>query len=314
MQNGLFYTLNDALREEFETKIIKLSLDGGFTCPNRDGNCGTRGCIFCSPVGSGEYAGSRTLPIHEQMRTQIELLRSKWPNAKYIAYFQNFTNTYAPAQRLRTLYEEALSFENVVGLAIATRPDCLDHEILNLLEEYNRKTFLWVELGLQTIHKKTADFIRRAYELPVFDQAMYALNKRNIRTVVHLILNLPNESLQDMEDSVRYVCNAGIWGIKLQMLNILRHTDLATHFEQKPFYLRSADEYIELIAHLLCKIPSNIVIHRLTGDGDKEHLIAPKWVPNKRYILNEIVRYMRSHDLYQGKFLSDIQETDKAFT
>lgn len=305
MQNKFFYTLNDELKANFGTKIIKLSLDGGFTCPNRDGNCGTRGCIFCSTMGSGEYAGSRALSIHEQMRSQIELLQSKWHNAKYIAYFQNFTNTYDSVERLRALYDEALCFENVVGLAIATRPDCLDDEILEMLEEYNKKTFLWVELGVQSIHKKTADFIRRGYELSVFDKAMRDLNKLQIRTVVHLILNFPNESLQDMEASLRYVCNSGIWGIKLQMLNILKHTDLAHYFEKEPFYLRSADEYIELISHLLSKIPPNIVIHRLTGDGDKNQLIAPKWVLNKRYVLNGIVRYMSTHQLYQGKNSSD---------
>lgn len=305
MQNKFFYTLNDELKANFGTKIIKLSLDGGFTCPNRDGNCGTRGCIFCSTMGSGEYAGSRALSIHEQMRSQIELLQSKWHNAKYIAYFQNFTNTYDSVERLRALYDEALCFENVVGLAIATRPDCLDDEILETLEEYNKKTFLWVELGVQSIHKKTADFIRRGYELSVFDKAMRDLNNLQIRTVVHLILNFPNESLQDMEASVRYVCNSGIWGIKLQMLNILKHTDLAHYFEKEAFYLRSADEYIELISHLLSKIPPNIVIHRLTGDGDKNQLIAPKWVLNKRYVLNGIVRYMSTHQLYQGKYSSD---------
>lgn len=306
MQNKLFYTLNDVLRENFGTKIIKLSLDGGFTCPNRDGNCGSRGCIFCSPIGSGEFAGNRKISIHEQMQSQIELLRPKWPNAKYIAYFQNFTNTYASAEKLRALYDEALAFDDVVGLAIATRPDCLDEDVLNLLNEYKQKTFLWVELGLQSIHKKTADFIRRGYELPIFDKAMIALNQYQIPVVVHLILNFPGENLHDMEDSLRYVCDAGVWGIKLQMLNVLRHTDLAFHFDKNPFYLRSADEYIELISHLLTKIPPHIVIHRLTGDGDKKHLMAPRWVLNKRYVLNGIRRYMRAHNLYQGKFFDDI--------
>lgn len=305
MQNKLFYSLNEELKKIFGTKIIKLSLDGGFTCPNRDGKCGMRGCIFCSEMGSGEHAGSRKLSIHQQMREQIALLRAKWPKAKYIAYFQNFTNTYAPVEILSELYEEALCFEDVVGLAIATRPDCLDDEILGLLEEYNKKTFLWVELGLQSIHQRTAEFIRRGYALPVFDEAMQALNQRQIRTVVHLILNLPSESLEDMEASLHHVCNAGIWGIKLQMLNVLRHTDLAVYYEKKPFYLRSAEEYIALISHLLTQIPSHIVIHRLTGDGDKKDLIAPRWILNKRYVLNGIQRYMREQGLYQGKRIGD---------
>lgn len=304
--NNLFYSVNDVLRKHFGTKIIKLSLDGGFTCPNRDGTCGTSGCIFCSSSGSGEFAGSRKLSIQEQARSQIELLRPKWKEAKYIAYFQNFTNTYASAEYLRTLYDEALSIDNVVGLAVATRPDCLDDEIVDLLSEYNKKTYLWVELGLQSIHKKTADFIRRGYDLSVFDEAMKNLTRYGIKTVAHLILNLPGESFSDMENSLRYVCDSGIWGIKLQMLNILHQTDMALYYENRPFYLQTADEYIELVSHLISKTPPHIVIHRLTGDGDKKSLIAPRWVLNKRYVLNGIQKYMREHELYQGKFYDEI--------
>lgn len=306
MNSKLFYSINDVLRERFGTKVIKLSLDGGFTCPNRDGNKGSRGCIFCSDSGSGEFAGSRKHSIREQARSQIELLRPKWKDAKYIAYFQNFTNTYASVEQLRALYDEALAIDDVVGLAIATRPDCLDDEVLTLLNEYNRKTFLWVELGLQSIHKKTSDFIRRGYDLPIFDQAIKRLNALHIKSVVHLILNLPNESFSDMENSLRYVCDAGVWGIKLQMLNILHRTDMALYYDHSPFYLRTADEYIELVSHLLTRAPSHIVIHRLTGDGDKKSLIAPRWVLNKRYVLNGIQKYMREHGMYQGKFHNDI--------
>lgn len=298
MSNNLFYTLNDALKKEFGVKIIKLSLDGGFTCPNREDGSG--GCIFCSAMGSGEFSAQRSDPISTQLESQIRLLQPKWNHAQYIAYFQNFTNTYAPVEKLRALYDAALRFPNVVGLAIATRPDCLNEEILELLEEYNRKTFLWIELGLQSIHQKTADFIRRGYASEIFDQAIQNLHRRNIRTVAHLILNLPGETIQDMKESVYHVGHSKIWGIKLHMLNILQQTDLAKYYEKNPFPLFSAEEYIALISQLLTLIPRDVCIHRLTGDGDKKSLIAPRWVLNKRYVLNGIQQYMRANGLYQG--------------
>ena len=297
-----FYSLNDYLKKHFDTKIIKLSLDGGFTCPNRDGTVGVGGCIFCSASGSGDFAGNRHLPIAAQYKAQIELLRSKWSNAKYIAYFQNFTNTHAPIKKLRTLYDEALALDDVVGLAIATRPDCLSDEIIELLAEYHRRTFLWIELGLQSVHQHTADWFNRCYSLQEFDLAMQKLSSHKIKSVSHLILNFPNESLSDQEQSLQYVCRSGVWGVKLQMLNILRGTRLAEQYKQNPFGLFTADEYIEVVSQLLTKIPPHIVIHRLTGDGDKKSLLAPKWVQNKRYILNGIQKYMRENDIYQGKF------------
>lgn len=240
--NNLYYTINDALRQAFDTKVIKLSLDGGFTCPNRDGTCGTGGCIFCSAAGSGDFAADSASSIYDQTQSQIKLLQDKWPNAKYIAYFQNFTNTYASVDKLKKLYDEALQVENVVGLAIATRPDCLSPEVIRLLSEYNQKTFLWVELGLQSIHKKTEEFIRRGYSLETYDKAMRDLGAKNIKAVVHLILNFMDESYKDMEKSLRYVCDSGAWGVKLQMLNVLEKTDLALYYHHNPFYLRTADE------------------------------------------------------------------------
>ncbi len=305
----LFYSLNDALRAQFGEKVIKLSLDGGFTCPNRDGTLDRRGCIFCSADGSGEFAGSRSLSIREQQEAQIRLLHGKWPNAKYIAYFQNFTNTYAPLDRLRTLYDEALSDERMVGLAIATRPDCLSEDIIELLAQYHRRVFLWVELGLQSTKEETARLIRRGYALPIFDSAMLRLNARGIRTVAHLIVDLPNESFEDIRESVAYVCRAGVWGIKLQMLNILKGTDLAARYVREPFALYTADEYIACVSHLLAYTAPQVVIHRLTGDGDKKSLLAPQWVRNKRYILNGIRKYMSAHELYQGKLWSDAPST-----
>ncbi|MGL5256613.1 MAG: TIGR01212 family radical SAM protein [Proteocatella sp.] len=307
MTNGdLYFSLNSYLKKKFGCKIVKLSIDGGFSCPNRDGKIAYGGCIFCSDHGSGEFAGDKHLPIHEQMQSQVSLLNTKWPDSKYIAYFQNFTNTYDSIENLRKKYDEALSFPNVVGLAIATRPDCLSEDVLALLEEYNSKTFLWVELGLQSIHEKTADFIRRGYPLKTFDKAMENLNFRKIKTVSHLILNLPGETFNDMRDSLEYVSNLGVWGIKLQMLNVLHSTDLEKNYLSESFYLRTADEYIELVSNLLTYIPSNIVIHRLTGDGKKESLLAPKWILNKRYVLNGIQKYMRENELYQSKNYLDI--------
>ncbi len=307
MTNGdLYFSLNSYLKHKFECKVVKLSIDGGFNCPNRDGSIAYGGCIFCSENGSGEFAGSRILSITKQMNDQIALLETKWPNSKYIAYFQNFTNTYDSVENLRKKYDEALSFPNVVGLAIATRPDCLNEDILKLLQEYNSKTFLWVELGLQSIHEKTAEFIRRGYPLKTFDKAMESLNQKRIKTVAHLILNLPGENFEDMRNSIEYVSNHGIWGLKLQMLNVLHSTDLAKTYLSDSFYLRTADEYIELVSNLLTYLPPNVVIHRITGDGKKESLIAPKWILNKRYVLNGIQKYMRENELYQSKNYLDI--------
>ncbi len=307
MANGdLYFSLNSYLKNKFECKVVKLSIDGGFSCPNRDGTIAYGGCIFCSENGSGEFAGDKHLSITQQMNDQMALLETKWPNSKYIAYFQNFTNTYDSAENLRKKYDEALSFPNVVGLAIATRPDCLNEDILSLLQEYNSKTFLWVELGLQSIHEKTAEFIRRGYPLKTFDKAMENLNRRRIKTVAHLILNLPGESFDDMRNSIEYVSNHGIWGLKLQMLNVLHSTDLAKSYLSDSFYLRTADEYIELVSNLLTYLPPNVVIHRITGDGKKENLIAPKWILNKRYVLNGIQKYMKENELYQSKNYLDI--------
>lgn len=302
----LYFSLNSYLKNKFGSKVVKLSIDGGFSCPNRDGRIAYGGCIFCSEDGSGEFAGDRKISITQQMNEQLTLLETKWPNSKYIAYFQNFTNTYDSVESLRKKYDEALSFPNVVGLAIATRPDCLNEDVLKLLQEYNSKTFLWIELGLQSIHEKTAEFIRRGYPLKTFDKAMENLNNRNIKTVAHLILNLPGESFENMRDSIEYVSHQGVWGVKLQMLNVLDFTDLAKTYLSDTFYLRSADEYIELVSNLLTYLPPNVVIHRITGDGKKENLIAPKWILNKRYVLNGIQKYMKENELYQAKNFLDI--------
>lgn len=284
-------TISSWLKSYFGCKTVKLSIDGGFTCPNRDGTCGTGGCIFCSEGGGGDFAST--------IEEQIELLSAKWPRTKYLAYFQNHTNTYAPVEELRKKYEAALNHPLIEGIAIATRPDCLGEDVLDLLSEINEKHFLWVELGLQTIHQKTADFIGRGYELSVFDSAIRALTDRGIRVVVHLILGLPGESRQDMIDSVRYVCGSGAWGIKLHMLNVVRGSRMAADYSSYNSF-SSIEDYVDLICDLLEIIPQDIVIHRLTGDAPRKILITPAWSYKKRTILNGIQAELRRRGSWQG--------------
>lgn len=285
-------TIGSYLKKRFGTKVVKLALDGGFTCPNRDGTKGTGGCIFCSSTGSGDTAGD--------IPSQIRLLSDKWPNAKYIAYLQNHTNTYAPADRLRKVYDSALSgHEDILGLAVATRPDCLDDEVLDLLSEYNEKTFMWVELGLQTIHASTAEKINRCYDLSVFDKAAEALSARGIKTVVHLIFGLPGEDREMMLDSVRYVTSKDIFGIKLHLLNVVKNSPLGKmHPDYVPF--SSMDEYINLVCDALEIIPPKITIHRMTGDAPRPILIAPEWSYRKRSILNGIQLELHRRKTWQG--------------
>lgn len=280
------------LKERFNKKVIKLSLEGGFTCPNRDGSKGTGGCIFCADNGTGHFAGT--------INQQINLLKDKWPDADYIAYFQNHTNTYAPVEELRSKYYEALDHENVIGLAIATRPDCISDETLELLKELNEKTFLWVELGLQSIHDKTADLINRCYHLSEFDNTFKRLKDAGIRTVVHLIFGLPGETREDMLSSVKYVAGKHPFGMKLHMLNVVRNSRMA---EQYPDYVPfdSIEEYADLVISALELIPDDITIHRLSADAPRPILIAPEWSYKKRTILNTIHNRMRLLDTWQGK-------------
>lgn len=300
--NGKRYnTLNNELLNIFGEKVMKLSLDGGFTCPNRDGKVGTRGCIFCGEEGSGEFAGTREASIKKQIEEQKELLSKKWKAKKYIAYFQNFTNTYAPIDYLSKIYNEALEVEGVVGLAIATRPDCLDKDVLDLLEELNKRTFLWIELGLQTIHKKSASFIRRGYPLETYDKAIDELKKRNIRVVTHLIIGLPYETREDILKSVKYVAEKNIWGIKLHSLYIQKGTDLYDYYLNNPFPIMSMDEYVSIIVDALELLPIEMVVHRLTGDGKKDLLIEPKWSKDKSKVLTSIDKELKNRQTIQGK-------------
>ncbi len=304
MTDSRFRSLNDDLRERFGEKLYKLTLNGGCTCPNRDGTLGTRGCIFCSEGGSGEFAASPQLSIQEQIEDGKRRLAGKRPVKKYIAYFQAYTNTYAPVEHLRRVFTEAISCPEIAVLSIATRPDCLGEEVLELLEELNRRKPVWVELGLQTIHEKTASFIRRGYPLPVFDRAVKELEARGIEIIVHTILGLPGETADMMLGTVRYVNSTPAAGIKLQLLHILKHTDLADYYQHTGFHILTMNEYVDLVIRCLEVCRPDLVIHRLTGDGPKDLLIAPEWSQAKRQVLNTIQKELKRRNTFQGRLYS----------
>lgn len=287
-----YTTLNNYLKERFGEKVYKIALNGGFTCPNRDGTIDTRGCIFCSKGGSGDFAESPDLTITEQIENGKKRLEKKIKNGKYIAYFQAFTNTYAPVERLRKIYEEAINNPDIVALSIGTRPDCLGDDVLALLDELNKIKPIFVELGLQTINEDIAKYIRRGYTLEVYDKAVADLHKIGINVVTHIILGLPNESKEDMLNSVKYACKVTD-GIKLQLLHILKGTDLAKDYEQGKFEVLTLEQYTEIIKECVQIIPENVVIHRLTGDGAKKDLIAPLWSADKKAVLNTINRALK---------------------
>ncbi|MGL6173352.1 MAG: TIGR01212 family radical SAM protein [Cellulosilyticaceae bacterium] len=301
MSNNRFYTLNKFLRDRHGEKVMKLSIDGGFTCPNRDGKISKGGCIFCSTHGSGDFAGSRNQSITEQMHYNINLLSKKWPNInKYIAYFQSYSNTYAPVEELKQKYEEALSFDGVVGISIGTRADCLDESILAYLEDLNKRTHLWVELGLQSIHEKSSQFMNRGHNLKTFTDAVYALHERGIEVVAHIILGLPSETSEDILETARYLSMLPLQGVKIHMLHILDNSPLGKLYIEKPFSLLTQEEYIVLVGEILKILPPHFVIHRLTGDGDKQHLLAPIWTTHKTNVLNNMNKYLRENNIYQG--------------
>lgn len=290
-----YLSFNKYLKDKFGQKVYKISLDGGFTCPNRDGKTGTRGCIFCSKGGSGDFAESREMSITEQIESGKKKVEKKIKSGKYIAYFQAFTNTYAPVEILRQKYEEAINYPDIVALSIATRPDCLGDDVLRLLDEMNKIKPVFVELGLQTIHQKSAKYIRRGYDLSVYDKAVRDLKKIGVNVVVHVILGLPNESENDMLETVKYVCESGANGIKLQLLHVIDGTDLAKDYEKGLFKTLEFDEYVNLIVKCVKIIPKDIVIHRLTGDGAKKDLIAPLWSADKKRVLNAINKALREN-------------------
>lgn len=282
-------TLNEYLKSRYGKKLYKIAIDAGFSCPNRDGTLGDKGCIFCSGRGSGDFAEDRNKSITEQIEAGKARVASKLPkDGDYglITYFQAFTNTYAPIVRLRDVYTEALSHPQVALISIATRPDCLSDEVLDLISELNEIKPVWVELGLQTIHEKTSEYIRRGYKLDVYDTAVRNLKERGIETIVHVILGLPGESHEQMLKTVKYVGDSGVQGIKLQLLHVLKGTDLADDYLAGEFECLTIDEYVSIVCDALRILPDDIVIHRMTGDGDKKTLIAPEWSKDKKRVLN----------------------------
>ena len=298
MFDGLHYnSISAYLKQSFGCKVVKLSLDAGLTCPNRDGTKGTGGCTFCSDQGSGDFAGS--------IEQQIAAISPKWRGPedrelKYIAYFQSHTNTYAPADKLRTLWDEALAHDNVVGLAIATRPDCLGPDILDLLSEYNGKTFLWVELGLQTSNEQTAEKFNRCWKNADFEHAAYNLSTRGIKCVIHLILGLPGEDKEQYVTSAKYAASFRPFGIKIHMLHLMEGTLMGGEYKRDQFPLLTMDEYVSSVCDVLENIPPQVTVHRLTGDAPQDKLIAPDWTRNKHAVLNAIQREFKRRDTFQG--------------
>ena len=304
--------ISPRLKKMFGCKIVKLSLDGGFTCPNRDGTKGLGGCIFCSGSGSGDMASSTDsiYEMHRAMADQIALLSDKWPKAKYIAYFQSYTNTYAPVPRLRQMFEAALSHPKVVGIAIATRSDCLPEDVVELLSQINEKTFMWVELGLQTMHDSTAKAMNLCHQQSDYLDALNRLTAKNIPVVAHLILGLPGESREMMLDSVKFACrkiddsDRRIFGLKLHMLNVVKGSTMAEVYpDYVPF--ASPEEYIDLLIEAVELVPPEITLHRISGDAPRSTLIAPEWSYKKRTILNEIHKQMRLRNTWQGRLSID---------
>ena len=296
-----YHSLDYMLRERFGEKVYKVTLNGGMSCPNRDGKLGTRGCIFCSAGGSGDFAADSSLSITEQIDRQISILSAKRPIHKYIAYFQAFTNTYAPVEYLEKIFTEALSHPGIAALSIGTRPDCLGKDVVTLLSRLNRQKPVWVELGLQTIHEKTAAYIRRGYPLSCFEDAVRRLRSEDIEVIVHTILGLPGESTQDILNTMEYLNHQDIQGIKLQLLHVLRGTDLASDYEKGLFCTYERDEYISLVISCLEHLRPDMVIHRITGDGPKDLLISTLWASRKREVLNLLHHQMKENHNYQGR-------------
>lgn len=284
----MYKSLNQYLKERFGTKVYKIALSSGCTCPNRDGTVGVGGCIFCADTGSGDFAQSATLPIKEQIQLAKEKVASKNKGGKYIAYFQSFTNTYGSVEFLEPKFLEAMEDDEVVAVSIATRPDCLPEEILDMLSRLNAIKPVWVELGLQTIHPQTAEYIRRGYSLEVYDKAVKDLHAIGVEVITHVIIGLPGETKEDMLQTVRYVVESKAEGIKLQLLHVIEGTDLAKDYEAENFNTLTMEEYLQIIKACVDLIPETMVIHRLTGDGNKKTLIAPLWSADKKRVLNEL--------------------------
>lgn len=295
-----FYSLNDYCREEFGHKLYKLSLDAGMTCPNRDGKIGTGGCIFCSESGSGEFSEKMCNDINEQIERAKARVAHKNKGGRYIAYFQSFTNTYAPTDYLRRIFTEAVMHPDIDVLSVATRPDCVGADVVELLSEFNKIKPVWVELGFQTSDEKSAEYIGRGYGNEVFEDAVKRLSAAGIKTVAHIILGLPREDTDTMKKSVRFVCDSGIWGIKLHLLHVLEGSRLADEYARGAFQCLGEDEYLDTVCEMLKIIPADVVIHRLTGDGDKKKLIAPLWSGDKKHVLASLNKKLSEKQIIQG--------------
>lgn len=295
-----YRSLNEELKDRFGEKVYKIALDGGFTCPNRDGTCGTKGCIFCLG-GSGDFAEKSHGSVSEQIEAAKERLRGKYAGNKFIAYFQSYTNTYGPIEKLEKLFSEAINHPDICALSIATRPDCLSDDVISLLSNLNTIKPVWVELGLQTIHEKSAEYIRRGYTLPVFDEAVKKLKDTGIYVVVHMIIGLPGESAEMITDTARYIGKNGADGIKLQLLHVLKGTDLEHDWNEGLFQSPTLDEYIDILEECIRVLPRNMAIHRLTGDGDKKYLLSPSWSGDKKKVMNEIKRRFETDNVIQGE-------------
>lgn len=300
-----YYSLNAYLRESFGEKLYKIALDGGFGCPNRDGSVGSGGCIFCSAAGSGDFAEKAEPDVCAAIERGKQRVAAKNPGGRYIAYFQSFTSTHGPVEKMRRLFTGAIMHPDVAVLSIATRPDCLGEEVMALLTELNAIKPVWVELGLQTVHEASARYIRRGYELRVFDEAVRRLKAAGIYVIVHMIIGLPGETAEMIYDTARYIGRSGAEGIKLQLLHVLENTDLAADYRAGKFEALSMEEYFRLLSGCIECLPQGVCIHRLTGDGAKKELIAPKWSGDKKRVLNAMKKYFDENDTVQGKACGD---------
>ena len=299
--NKRYHTLDYFYKNKFGEKIAKVSLNAGFSCPNMDGTVGYGGCIYCSKSGSGEFAGDKKDSITTQFQKIKKVMSKKWPNAKYIAYFQARTNTYAPVEKLKEIYEPILKEKEVVGVSIATRPDCINKECLDYLKDLNKRTFLTIELGLQTTNEETAKLINRCHSLDCFKETVERLRKNHINVVVHIINGLPNETKEDMINTVKYLNKLDIQGIKIHMLTILKNTKLENLYEKEKFHILTKEEYIDIVITQLEYLRKEIVIHRITSDPDPNELIEPTWLIKKFCVLNDIDKEMVKRNTYQGK-------------
>ena len=302
MERTRYNKISDYLKEKFGERVLKICVDGGFTCPNRDGKCGTGGCIFCTETGSGDHLNR--IEIKTQVKNYFESYKAKRAN-KFILYFQNFTNTYAPIPILKEKYDSGLISDKIVGLAIATRPDCIDENIIKFLKSYQEKYFVWVELGLQTSNDVTGKIINRCYSTKQFENSVKMLNLNNIPVVSHIMIGLPNENFDDLKNTVSFLNTQNIWGIKIHSTYITKNTGLHKMYLSGNYQPISFDDYITQTCYVLTHINPNVIVHRISGDAPKDILIEPKWNLHKKPILNGIEKYLKNNNLHQGCYFND---------